>query len=41
VLEIGSGAAMPTVSPEVVERIIHSDPFAHWWHGGLILPGAG
>jgi len=41
VLEIGRGAGMPTVSPEVVERVIHSNPFAHWWHGGLVLPGMG
>jgi predicted TIM-barrel fold metal-dependent hydrolase len=40
VLEVGRGANLPAVSPEVVERIIHSDPFAHWWHGGLMLTGA-
>jgi hypothetical protein len=23
---------MPRVAEETVARIIHSDPFAHWWH---------
>jgi hypothetical protein len=25
-------SGMPRLSEETVERIIHSDPFAHWWH---------
>lgn len=32
VTEIGDGAGLPRVSSELVEQIIHSDPFAHWWH---------
>jgi predicted TIM-barrel fold metal-dependent hydrolase len=26
------GTRMPPVSQEVIEGIIHSNPFAHWWH---------
>jgi hypothetical protein len=26
------GTRMPRVSQEVIEGIIHSNPFAHWWH---------
>jgi hypothetical protein len=25
---------MPRVALETVERIITSDPYRHWWHGG-------
>jgi uncharacterized protein len=32
VRDIGGEAGMPRVSEETVERIITSDPFAHWWH---------
>ncbi len=32
VRDIGRAAGMPRVSEETVERIIRSDPFAHWWH---------
>lgn len=26
------GTGLPRVSDEVIERIIHANPFAHWWH---------
>ncbi len=32
VVKVGEGANLPRVSPEVVETIIHSNPFEHWWH---------
>ena len=32
VRDIGGTGGMPRVSEETVERIITSDPFAHWWH---------
>jgi uncharacterized protein len=32
VRDIGGTAGMPRVSEETVERIIQSNPFAHWWH---------
>jgi predicted TIM-barrel fold metal-dependent hydrolase len=31
------GTALPEVSAETIDRILHSNPFAHWWHGGLAL----
>lgn len=31
------GTRLPRVSEETIEGIIHSNPFAHWWHGGLPL----
>ncbi len=31
------GTRLPRVSTETIEAIIHSNPFAHWWHGGLQL----
>lgn len=31
VREIGGVGGLPRVSAETIERIIHSDPFAHWW----------
>ena len=31
------GTALPRVSQETIDAIIHADPFAHWWHGGLSL----
>lgn len=37
VLDMGRAGGLPEVSPEVVERIIHANPFEHWWHGGLAL----
>lgn len=27
------GTALPRVSQETIDRILYSDPFAHWWHG--------
>lgn len=38
VLNIGKGTSIPTVSSELVERIIHSNPFEHWWHTPIELP---
>ena len=38
VLEVTKGTNLPPVSSEVVEQIIHSNPFSHWWQGGLALP---
>jgi predicted TIM-barrel fold metal-dependent hydrolase len=31
------GTALPRVSNETIERILHSNPFQHWWHGGLAV----
>ncbi len=31
------GTNLPRVAEATIEGIIHSDPFAHWWHGGLPL----
>jgi predicted TIM-barrel fold metal-dependent hydrolase len=31
------GTRMPRVSQELIERIIHSDPFSHWWHQPIEL----
>ena len=31
------GTALPRVGEATIDAIIHSDPFAHWWHGGLRL----
>jgi predicted TIM-barrel fold metal-dependent hydrolase len=28
------GTQLPRVSAETIERIIHSNPLEHWWHGG-------
>ena len=28
------GSGLPRVSSETIERILHSDPLQHWWHGG-------
>jgi predicted TIM-barrel fold metal-dependent hydrolase len=28
------GTSLPRVSQETIERIIHSNPLQHWWHGG-------
>ena len=32
VRDIGGQAGMPRISEETIERIIQSNPFAHWWH---------
>jgi hypothetical protein len=29
------GTQLPRVADATIERILHSNPFAHWWHGGL------
>ena len=29
------GTSLPRVSAETIERILHSNPFEHWWHGKL------
>ena len=31
------GTALPRVSNETIERILHANPFEHWWHGGLAV----
>ncbi len=31
------GTNLPRVAQVTIDGIIHSDPFAHWWHGGLPL----
>jgi predicted TIM-barrel fold metal-dependent hydrolase len=31
------GTSLPRVSHETIERILHSNPFEHWWHGGLAI----
>jgi predicted TIM-barrel fold metal-dependent hydrolase len=28
------GTGLPRVSTESIERILHSNPLQHWWHGG-------
>ncbi len=28
------GTNLPRVSEATIERIIHSNPLEHWWHGG-------
>jgi predicted TIM-barrel fold metal-dependent hydrolase len=29
------GTPMPRVSQETIDSILYSNPFEHWWHGGL------
>jgi predicted TIM-barrel fold metal-dependent hydrolase len=31
------GTSLPRVSQQTIESILHSNPFEHWWHGGLSL----
>jgi hypothetical protein len=31
--DLVAGTRLPRVSAEVIEGIIHANPFAHWWHG--------
>jgi uncharacterized protein len=31
--DVVAGTRLPRVSAEVIEGIIHADPFAQWWHG--------
>jgi predicted TIM-barrel fold metal-dependent hydrolase len=33
--QLVEGTQLPRVSSETIERILHSNPFQHWWHGGL------
>ena len=28
-------SGLPKVRRETIDRILYSDPFAHWWHGRL------
>jgi hypothetical protein len=30
---VAMGTSLPRVSDEVIEGIIHANPFEHWWHG--------
>jgi predicted TIM-barrel fold metal-dependent hydrolase len=30
-----AGTALPRISEHTIEAILHSNPFDHWWHGGL------
>jgi hypothetical protein len=30
--QVVKGTGLPRVSDEVIEGIIHSNPFEHWWH---------
>jgi predicted TIM-barrel fold metal-dependent hydrolase len=32
---LAEGTALPRVSPETIERILHANPFEHWWHAPL------
>ena len=31
------GTRLPRVSQHTIDAILHSNPFEHWWHGGLTL----
>ena len=35
--QLVQGTGLPRVSNETIERILTSNPLAHWWHGGLAL----
>jgi predicted TIM-barrel fold metal-dependent hydrolase len=32
--KVVEGSGLPRVSGETIEKILHSDPLQHWWHGG-------
>jgi predicted TIM-barrel fold metal-dependent hydrolase len=32
--KVVEGSGLPRVSNETIEKILHSDPLQHWWHGG-------
>ena len=32
--KVVEGSGLPRVSDETIEKILHSDPLRHWWHGG-------
>ncbi len=34
------GTPLPRVSQETIDAILHSNPFEHWWHGGLKVGGS-
>jgi hypothetical protein len=34
-----AGTPLPKVSSETIERILRSNPFAHWWKGDNPLSG--
>ena len=31
------GTALPRVADATIDSILHSNPFQHWWHGGLAV----
>jgi hypothetical protein len=31
--DVVEGTRLPRVSSEVIEGVIHANPFEHWWHG--------
>jgi predicted TIM-barrel fold metal-dependent hydrolase len=33
--QIVGSSGLPRVSEETIDRILTSDPFTHWWHGGF------
>jgi predicted TIM-barrel fold metal-dependent hydrolase len=33
--QIVAGTPLPKVSQETIDAILYSNPFQHWWHGGL------
>lgn len=33
--DVVAGSALPRVSEEIIEQIIHANPFEHWWHDGF------
>jgi uncharacterized protein len=32
--KVVEGTGLPRVSQETIDKILHSNPFAHWWHKG-------
>ena len=32
--KVVEGSGLPRVSAETIEKILHSNPLQHWWHGG-------
>ena len=32
--DLVEGTRLPRVAQETIDRILHANPFAHWWHGG-------
>ena len=33
--QVIAGSGLPRVTQDTIDQILHSDPTAHWWHGGL------